>query len=208
MDFRKEIYIHEATLKKLRKKVPDEKGNYITKKVKVCMDSDGKKALNYQIKDGKCVKMSPSDILKGKKTSKKRLKTMKKTASKQKIRQEKLAKKRARLGLDESTTIGLGTLFFGYKEDYTIVFIDSLYEVHDKYGSYIEFDSDDEHWDDFDKIFRQSKKISYSEYIEEYGEKHDKLYSKNDWDADYIIINDKGIKNLIKIIEKRFLIGR
>jgi len=113
MDFRKEIYIHEATLKKLRKKVPDEKGNYITKKVKVCMDSDGKKALNYQIKDGKCVKMSPSDILKGKKTSKKRLKTMKKTASKQKIRKEKLAKKRARLGLDESTTIGLGTLFFG-----------------------------------------------------------------------------------------------
>jgi len=208
-DFRELMKINEVKLQKIRKMIPDDKGNYKKVTKQICMDDDGKPALNYEKKDGKCKKMSPADIVKNKKTAIKREKAKKKNASKLKMRAKKLARKRQSLGLDESNpTIGLGTLFHGFKENCTIIYIDDMYEVHDDRGGYVEFGQDDEEFNDFRDVFNKATKITYEDYIQRYSNQHNRMYKDDDWDADMVIIKADGIKKLIKHIKNRLRIGR
>jgi len=89
-----------AKLKKMKKWVPDEKGNLKKVLKKMCVDGDGKKAPGYKLVDGKkCEKMSPTEIKDKKKTMKKVMKTKKKNSIKIAKKAEIIAKKREAKGL-------------------------------------------------------------------------------------------------------------
>jgi hypothetical protein len=92
-------YLSEAKMKKMKKWVPDEKGNLKKVVKKFCSDSDGK-AEGYKVVDGKkCVKMSPSEIHNKKKGMKIAQKTKIKNQSKIKRRAEKIKTKKIQKGL-------------------------------------------------------------------------------------------------------------
>jgi len=89
-----------AKLKKVKKWVPDEKGNLKKVLKKYCVDSDGKKAPGFKIIDGKkCEKMTPAEVKDKIKIMKKVIKTKKKHANKIEKRAEIIAKKKEAKGL-------------------------------------------------------------------------------------------------------------
>jgi len=89
-----------AKLKKVKKWVPDEKGNLKKVLKKMCVDTDNKKVPGYKIVDGKkCEKMTPTEVKDKKKAMKKVLKTKKKNANKIQKRAEIITKKREAKGL-------------------------------------------------------------------------------------------------------------
>jgi len=89
-----------AKLKKMKKWVPDEKGNLKKVLKKFCADSNGKKAPGFKIVDGKkCEKMTPAEVKDKKKVMKKVMKTKKKHANKIEKRAEIIAKKKEAKGL-------------------------------------------------------------------------------------------------------------
>jgi hypothetical protein len=99
-EYQKEINIEEgAKLKKMKKWVPDEKGNLKKVLKKACVDTQGVRMPGYKIVGKKCEKMSPVEIKDKKKTMKKVMKTKKKHANINAKRAEVIARKRKSKGL-------------------------------------------------------------------------------------------------------------
>jgi len=95
-----EYVLNEVKFKRVKKWKPDKKGMLKKVIVKQCLDSDGQVVKGYKVVNGKsCEKISPDEVMKNKKRSKKINKTKKRNQSKLKLRAKIIKRRREAKGL-------------------------------------------------------------------------------------------------------------
>lgn len=103
---------------------------------------------------------------------------------------------------EQKESTALPTKLAGFKQDYIINKMGREFECFNSDGDFKTIKKGDQLYAELAMIFKQSDEIEWDEYKEEYAEKHKKLYDKNDWDADYVIVDVKDKAFTQKILDK------